>query len=174
MYRVAILYLHRLINGNELKIMQNRKQYDIEFKKSALDLVFATGRKACEVESELGLFNGAISSWKKELEKYGRAGKSIVTRYKGCRIVNDVITGSLQIFLHKFPPLSARQYLKRNGFEWLADYQCWRCSRYSESAVSLAEHAVDMIARGKEDNSYPDGIQFPRALCVENRLHRGD
>ncbi len=142
--------------------MQNRKQYDIEFKKSTIELVFTTGRKACEVENELGLFNGAISSWKKELEDCNKVGKSIVTRYQGCRMVNDAVSGSLQIFFHKFPPLSVRRYLKRNGFEWLADYQCWSCSRYSDNAVFHAEQAIIMIATSKKGKSYPDGtVQHP-------------
>jgi len=43
------------------------KRYDIDFKRSAVDLVIKAGRKACEVEQELGLYQGAISVWKKEV-----------------------------------------------------------------------------------------------------------
>jgi transposase len=43
------------------------KRYDIDFKRSAVDLVVKAGRKACEVEQELGLYQGALSVWKKEL-----------------------------------------------------------------------------------------------------------
>jgi transposase len=43
------------------------KRYDIDFKRAAVDLVVQAGRKACEVEQELGLYQGAISVWKKEL-----------------------------------------------------------------------------------------------------------
>ena len=51
----------------ELAGRKPMKRYDIDFKRSAVDLVIKAGRKACEVEQELGLYQGAISVWKKEV-----------------------------------------------------------------------------------------------------------
>ena len=39
------------------------KSYDEAFKRKAMDLVTIVGRKASDVERELGIYPGGISSW---------------------------------------------------------------------------------------------------------------
>ena len=51
--------------------MSRRSKYDAEFKTNAIALSNEEGRKASEVEKSLGLSQGQISRWKKQLETVG-------------------------------------------------------------------------------------------------------
>lgn len=46
-----------------------RKSYDAEFRREAVRLASEPGTTASAVERDLGLYQGAISAWKRELEK---------------------------------------------------------------------------------------------------------
>ena len=48
--------------------MGRRSKYDAEFKRNAIALSNEEGRKAADVEKSLGLSQGHISKWKKQLE----------------------------------------------------------------------------------------------------------
>lgn len=69
------------------------------------------------------------------------------TKYKGCRIVDNIEAGSFQIFLNDFPSQPVRTYLKRHGFDWSVINQCWSCKR-SEQARYHAEKAIDKMTNG--------------------------
>jgi len=47
---------------------RSRKQYDAEFKRQSLELWRSSGRTARSIERELGLYQHALRTWKKELE----------------------------------------------------------------------------------------------------------
>ncbi len=51
--------------------MGRRSKYDSEFKRNAIALANEDGRKASEVEKSLGLSQGHILKWKKQLNKEG-------------------------------------------------------------------------------------------------------
>ena len=69
------------------------------------------------------------------------------TDYKGVHIVDNVETGSYQLFFRSFPSSAVRTYLKRHGFQWLsANDQCWSCER-STQAIFHAEKAIDKMMR---------------------------
>lgn len=51
--------------------MSRRRKYDADFKINAIALSNEQGRKASEVEKSLGLSQGQISRWKKQLETDG-------------------------------------------------------------------------------------------------------
>ena len=51
------------------------KHYDDEFKRSAVRLVVEGGRSAREVEEDLGIYQGAIKSWKKAFAKEAKEEK---------------------------------------------------------------------------------------------------
>ena len=51
--------------------MARRSKYDAEFKKNAIALSEENGRSASEVEKSLGLSQGIISRWKKQLQQEG-------------------------------------------------------------------------------------------------------
>ncbi len=51
--------------------MGRRSKYDAEFKRNAIALANEDGRKASEVEKSLGLSQGHILKWKKQLNKEG-------------------------------------------------------------------------------------------------------
>ena len=48
-----------------------RRRYDAEFKRNAIALSEEPGRTAHSVELSLGIANGMISRWKRQLEKNG-------------------------------------------------------------------------------------------------------
>ena len=48
---------------------QNRKKYDKEFKQKAVELSYARGN-AKEIADELGIGQGLLYRWRKELKKY--------------------------------------------------------------------------------------------------------
>ena len=48
---------------------QNRKKYDKEFKQKAVELSYARGN-AKEIADELGIDQGLLYRWRKELKKY--------------------------------------------------------------------------------------------------------
>jgi transposase len=48
---------------------QNRKKYDREFKQKAVELSYARGN-AKEIADELGIDQGLLYRWRKELKKY--------------------------------------------------------------------------------------------------------
>lgn len=52
---------------------RKRRLYDAEFKRNAIALSEEPGRNASDVEQSLGLSNGIISRWKKQLLKSGDA-----------------------------------------------------------------------------------------------------
>ena len=52
------------------------RKYDNDFKETAIKLVTTGGRKAKEVEKELGLYSGAIRLWQKALNKETVSGSS--------------------------------------------------------------------------------------------------
>lgn len=81
------------------------------------------------------------------------AEQTTETKYKECRIVDNVEAVSFQIFFHSFPNPSVRAYLKRHGFTWSAEYQCWSCSRYSAKTMFHAEKAIDKMKKSKSKNN---------------------
>ena len=50
--------------------MGRRKKYDKEFKLNAIKFYEESGKKQRDVEKELGIGDGCLSHWKKELEEY--------------------------------------------------------------------------------------------------------
>jgi len=44
-----------------------RRIYDIEFKRDAVNLAITSGKSVSQVERELGIYQGAIKQWKREL-----------------------------------------------------------------------------------------------------------
>jgi transposase len=54
------------------------KHYDDEFKRSAVRLVVEGGRSAREVEEDLGIYQGAIKSWKKAFSKQNKEDKVLL------------------------------------------------------------------------------------------------
>jgi transposase len=48
---------------------KQRKVYDEEFKKEAIRMAGEPGATAIDIERDLGLYLGAISHWKREVEK---------------------------------------------------------------------------------------------------------
>jgi len=68
------------------------------------------------------------------------------TNYKGIQIVDNVENASCQIFFRVFPSPAVRTYLKRHGFQWSANDQCWSCER-STQALFHAEKAIDKMSK---------------------------
>ncbi len=54
------------------------KHYDDEFKHSAVRLVVEGGRSAREVEEDLGIYQGAIKSWKRAFSKQEKEDKTLL------------------------------------------------------------------------------------------------
>jgi len=50
-------------------MLKERKVYSAEFRREAVRLAAEPDNKAREVERDLGLYQGAISRWKRELER---------------------------------------------------------------------------------------------------------
>jgi len=50
---------------------QRRRRYDAEFKKNAIALSEEPGRSISEVEQSLGISQGLIYKWKKQLDNQG-------------------------------------------------------------------------------------------------------
>ena len=48
---------------------RTRRTFDAEFKRQAVRLADESGKKAGEIEDELGLYQGAIRHWRKELKE---------------------------------------------------------------------------------------------------------
>ena len=46
----------------------SKRQYDAEFKKEAVRLADTSGKTNRQIERDLGLYQGAIGRWRKELE----------------------------------------------------------------------------------------------------------
>jgi transposase len=51
--------------------MKKRKKYTAEFKREAVRLSETSGKTQAQIERDLGLWKGCISSWKRELERKG-------------------------------------------------------------------------------------------------------
>jgi transposase len=51
------------------KSSHSRKRYDSAFKRESVNLCDTSGKKAAEIERDLGLYPGAISRWRKEFAK---------------------------------------------------------------------------------------------------------
>jgi transposase len=51
--------------------MKERKKYTAEFKREAVRLCETSGKTQAQIERDLGLWKGCISSWKRELERKG-------------------------------------------------------------------------------------------------------
>ena len=51
--------------------MKKRKTYTAEFKREAVRLAETSGKSQSQIERDLGLWQGCISSWKRELERKG-------------------------------------------------------------------------------------------------------
>ena len=49
----------------------NRRRYDAEFKRNAIALANEPGRSAHSVEQSLGIGQGLIGKWRKQMEKDG-------------------------------------------------------------------------------------------------------
>ena len=49
----------------------NRRRYDAEFKRNAIALANEPGRSANSVEKSLGISQGLIGRWRKQMEKDG-------------------------------------------------------------------------------------------------------
>ena len=74
------------------------KNYDEAFKKKAIDLVTIAGKKATVVERELGIYQGAISSWiASSRENSGTAkedreeNRRLLARLKEVEIENEIL-----------------------------------------------------------------------------------
>ncbi len=50
---------------------KNRRRYDAEFKRNAIALANEPGRSAHSVEQSLGIGQGLIGRWRKQMEKDG-------------------------------------------------------------------------------------------------------
>lgn len=50
---------------------KKRRRYDAEFKRNAIALSEESGRTARSVEQSLGIANGLIGNWKRQLSKNG-------------------------------------------------------------------------------------------------------
>lgn len=46
-----------------------RRKYDTEFKRNAVRLAVTSGKPTTTIEKELGIYQGAIKHWKKELAR---------------------------------------------------------------------------------------------------------
>lgn len=62
--------------------------------------------------------------------------------YKGVRIVDDAETEKCRIFFPSIPSPMVRTFLKKHGFQWSANDNCWQADRSSQ-ANYYAEKAAD-------------------------------
>lgn len=51
--------------------MTERKHYTREFKFEALELWRSSGKSAAQIERDLGIHQGQLYAWKRQLEKHG-------------------------------------------------------------------------------------------------------
>lgn len=49
--------------------MSQRRKFDKEFKKNAIDLLNSSGKSITEISSDLGIHPNNLGNWKKEFEK---------------------------------------------------------------------------------------------------------
>lgn len=57
--------------------MKRRKQYTLEFKRETVQYLISSGKSQNMVCQELGLPNGILGRWKKELGQEGNANESL-------------------------------------------------------------------------------------------------
>ncbi|GAB6181401.1 hypothetical protein JCM14036_27200 [Desulfotomaculum defluvii] len=50
---------------------ENRRVYNEEFKREAVDLLITSGKKAAEIARDLGISDNLLRRWRKELEESG-------------------------------------------------------------------------------------------------------
>ena len=53
--------------------MNTRRKYDKQFKIDAVELLNSTGKTATEVANDLGIQQGLVSRWKRELAEEGKS-----------------------------------------------------------------------------------------------------
>lgn len=93
---------------------KKRRRYDAEFKRNAIALSEEPGRTAHSVEISLGIANGMISRWKRQLEKNGELAfpgngiealtpeqqkiRDLEKRLKDAEMDRDILKKALAIF----------------------------------------------------------------------------
>lgn len=93
---------------------KKRRRYDAEFKRNAIALSEEPGRTAHSVELSLGIANGMISRWKRQLEKNGELAfpgngiealtpeqqkiRDLEKRLKDAEMDRDILKKALAIF----------------------------------------------------------------------------
>jgi transposase len=60
--------MYLLKKGDVFMALKNRKSYDREFKQQTVSLADNTKRPDRDIEKEMGLYQGAIGHWRKELK----------------------------------------------------------------------------------------------------------
>jgi len=91
-----------------------RRRYDAEFKRNAIALSQEPGRSASNVEQSLGIANGLIGRWKRQLEKNGELAfpgngiealtpeqkkiRDLEKRLKDAEMDRDILKKALAIF----------------------------------------------------------------------------